>query len=221
MCLNSSTRSSCVQFSGIEVYARIVTACEVIALLDTTGLNRAVLSLFTKTLCEHLEIDKLLRALIPNEPSFATPMVTRSASGLACFRDTHARLLDARPALLPWLLIQTYAAYPPTAPEAFRFLKLQDIQHLLDSLGRLLQEGPIYIPKYSYKSHTEEYIENQETKINFFLDQLVHYGIDAENYSDAVKQYVSMLDSVFPQRSKTAARPHDSTVHVRPVLAQR
>jgi hypothetical protein len=188
MCLNSRT-CTCVRFSGLEVFARIVTACEALAVLESIGSAQPVEQL--RRLHEHFQIDDGIRALLPN------------AANVVSYRQKHAALLNARPSILPWLLLKTYSDHPPTAVEAYRFLKLGNIQNHLERLSSVLRVGALYIDHQTGTFDTDRFIERQNKQVEFLLESLVQYGIEAETYAEAVKQYVALLDSVFPAAVRT------------------
>src|SRR4051812_23063920 len=147
MCVNSRNRSipcMCVRFSGLEVYARIVTVCEVGAIVEN-ALPAATFRAISKILCEHFQIDQTLTALIPQEAIFKTPIEIRCEQGRGCFADTHARLLKSRESLLPFLLLKTYSDHPPVAVEAYNYLRLGDIKEVLDKLASTLKWGALKI----------------------------------------------------------------------------
>src|SRR5438105_3999306 len=116
MCMNSRT-CNCVRFTGVEAYARIVTVCEALALLESIATAQPLD--IRRKLHQHFQIDEGIRALIPNG---------NGANGQCSYKQKHAALLNARASILPWLLFKTYSDHPPTAVEAYRFLKLGNIQ---------------------------------------------------------------------------------------------
>lgn len=205
-----STPGTNVRLSGIEVYARIVTICEAIAMLEKAKAQSsdeapATFRSIIESLCTHFEVDDMLAALMPHEGVFKTFIATRSGQSTGCFRDAHTRLLNAREVTLPWLLLQTYADHPPTAVEAYRFLKLGDIQKMLEKIASILSFAALYIDRNKDSYDTQKFIDNHTKQVEFLLDQLVQYGIEADNYSQAVQQYVAVLDSVFPAAVRTNA----------------
>jgi hypothetical protein len=221
MSVNSRTGSipsACVRFSGLEVYARIMTICEVLAIVENTRAQSndktpATFRALIKGLCEHFQIDQTLTALMPQEAVFKTPIETRSQQSAGCFRDAHTRLLDARESLLPWLLLKTYSDHPPVAVEAYNYLRLGDIKEVLDKLAYTLRYGARYIDRDDHYDRSS-YMEDQKKQVEFLLDQLMQYEINADTYAQAVQQYVQLLDSVFPAAIRANAAAGDVTVTV-------
>jgi hypothetical protein len=197
------------RLSGLEVYTRILTVCETLAILEnwrnqSPTANTPLFRWIVRVFASHFEFDQKLTALLPREPLFTTSIETRSQSNPHCFRDTHTRLLAAREALLPWLLMATYVDHPPTAVEAYRFLKLDDIQKLLEKITSVLKHGATYIDRGDHYGRFS-YINDQKDQLNFLLDLLPEYGLQAESYSEAVQEYIKLLDSIFPSSAHTAA----------------
>lgn len=45
----------------------------------------------------------------------------------------------------------------------------------------------------------------QEKQLDFLLDLLAQYGIEADTYAESVQQYVKLLNTIFPAGMRQAA----------------
>jgi hypothetical protein len=171
---------------------------------ESPAVNTPFFRWIVKSFASRFDLDSTLAALIPRERLFATPIETRSQAQPDCFRDTYRRLLEARESLLPWLLMATYSDHPPSFVEAYRFLRLGDIQKLLDKMASVLADGASRIDRVDHWD-LYEYIPDREKQLNFLLDLLPQYGIEADTYAEAVQQYVHLLDTIFPANVRAAS----------------
>jgi hypothetical protein len=205
-----------VRFSGLEVYVRIQTALELLAILERWRNDSPVdhLPLFksiARQVAAHVELDSTLTALMPADELSSAPILERSEENPQCFRETHARLLKARQRLLPWLLLTTYRDHPPTAVEAWKFLKLDDVRGLLENIACLLRKSAgVDRAQFSWS-----FIRDQKEKLEFLFETLAEYGIEADSYAEAVQGYVRLVDSVFPLSARGGARPGEVVATVR------
>jgi hypothetical protein len=213
MCIQSKypqTKVTSAQFAGIEVYARILTICEMLAIFERwrnegpedDAFFRGVVDVAAR----HFGIDHWLHAIFPRHHAFEIPIAERSRTNPNCFKETVAQLIAGRDQALPYLLLTTYRLYPPAAAEAYRCLKLDDIQAHLEKIARVLKVGPSHEHSWSLDRH-EEYV-------SFLLRQLEHYNIKAETYAEAVLQYAELLNNVFPAGREAA--PGDVVASISP-----
>jgi hypothetical protein len=208
--MNHCTRSTAVRLSALETFGFTLAGSAVLAILEnwrnqSPTTRTDFFRWIAPSLVSYLNLNRLVPTLMPRESRFQTPLEKRSQGEPHCFRDTHNQLLAAREQLLPWLLMATYSEHPPAAAEAYRFLKLGDIQKVLEKLASVLGHGARCVDQHMSCYDRSRFIEQHETQVNFLLDQLTQYGIEADTYAEAVQKYVKFIDSIFPASAHVKA----------------
>jgi hypothetical protein len=206
---------ACVRLSALETYARMLTILEVLGVLEqwaNTANAAAFFRAMVRTFTAHFDIDAILQKLMPDEHVFRTPIAQRSQTNPECFKATHLMLLNARARLLPTLLLSTYNDHPPTAFEAYRFMRLGDIRDLIDKIASTLRTGTSGVDRYTSKSD----MDNHDDHIGFLLDQLEQYGLTANSYREAVQEYAKLLSTIFPSSTDTPPEPANLAVKALP-----
>ena len=111
--------------------------------------------------------------------------------------------------------MQSYADHPLPAVEAYSVLRLADIRSLLTKLATVLNYGTNYIDSGPYYNR-DVFVNDQKEQVEFLLDQLYEYGIDAKTYAEAAQGYIKLLNAMFSSSVHTPRQPSNVAVNALP-----